>query len=79
MNTLIFALVFVPLLAFILVVLPLWLVLYFRDRNRQSHALSNEEWQEVRRTLAMTERLDQRLASLEAILDANHKGWRNQP
>ena len=79
MNTLIFALLFVPLLAFMLVVLPLWLVLYFRDRNRQSHALSNEEWNEIQRTLDTTARLEQRLASLEAILDANQQGWRNQP
>ena len=79
MNALVFALLFVPLLAFMLVVLPLWLILYFRDRNRQSRALSNEEWNEIRRTLDTTERLEQRLASLEAILDANQQGWRNQP
>ena len=79
MNALVFALLFVPLLAFMLVVLPLWLILYFRDRNRQSRALSNEAWNEIRRTLDTTERLEQRLASLEAILDANQQGWRNQP
>ena len=79
MSVLIFALLFVPLLAFMVVVLPLWLILHFRDRNRQSHALSNEEWNEIQRTLDTTARLEQRLASLEAILDANQQAWRNQP
>lgn len=79
MNGLVFALIFVPVLAFLLVVLPMWLTLYYRDRNRQSHALSSEEWQEIRRTLELSDKLDQRIATLEAILDRDNKGWRNEP
>jgi len=77
MSGLVFTLLFVPLLAFVLVVLPMWITLYYRDRNRQSHALSSEEWDEIRRMIETTERLESRLVTLEAILDADHKGWRN--
>ena len=76
MNGYVFTLVFVPLMSFIVVVLPMWIVLSYRDRNRRSRALSDDEWTEIRRTLELSEKLDQRLASLEAILDSDHKGWR---
>lgn len=71
------ALLLVPLLAFVLFVLPLWIVLYYRERSRQSHALSADEWKEIARMIETTERLEQRLATLEAILDQDNKGWRN--
>ena len=79
MNGLVFTLLFVPLMAFTVIVLPTWLTLHYRDRNRHSHALSADEWKELQRMLEMTERLESRLASLEAILDNEHKGWRNNP
>ena len=77
MSSQLLTLVLVPLIAFIVVVLPLWIVLYYRDRNRQSHALSADEWKEIMRMIETTERLETRLAALEAILDSDHKGWRN--
>jgi phage shock protein B len=77
MNGFVFALIFVPLMAFMLVVLPTWLVFYYRDRNRQSHSLSADEWQELQRMIETTERLERRLAALETILDRDHTGWRN--
>jgi phage shock protein B len=77
MSGFVFTLIFVPLMAFIVVVLPLAITLWFRDRNRQSHALTGEEWTEVRRMLEATERLESRIRSLEAILDSENKGWRN--
>jgi phage shock protein B len=79
MNGYVFVLLFVPLMAFIVVVLPTWVVLHYRDRNRHSHTLSADEWRELQRMLETTERLESRLASLEAILDSEHKGWRNNP
>ena len=78
MNGYVFTLLFVPLLVFLLIVLPMWIRAYYRDRDRQSRALSDDEWQEIRRTLELTEKLEQRLATLEAILDSDHRGWRNQ-
>jgi phage shock protein B len=79
MNGYVFALIFVPLMAFMVVVLPMWVVLYYRDRNRQTHTLSSDEWRELQRMFESTERLEARLAALESILDNEHKGWRNNP
>jgi phage shock protein B len=78
MNGFVFTLIFIPLIAFVLVVLPLWIVLYYRDSSRRSRALSEDEWNEIRRTLELSEKLEQRLVTLEAILDAEHKGWREE-
>lgn len=79
MNGYVFALIFVPLMAFILVVLPTWLVFYYRDRSRLSHSLSADEWRELQRIVETTEQLESRLAALETILDRDHRNWRNTP
>jgi phage shock protein B len=79
MNGFVFALIFVPLMAFMLVVLPTWLVFHYRERTRQSHTLTADEWSELRGMLETAERLERRLAALETILDRDHAGWRNNP
>ena len=78
MSGLVFTLIFVPLLAFVVIVMPTWLTLHYRDQRRQSRELSTDEWNEIEQILARAEKLDERIATLELILDAEHKGWRNQ-
>ena len=78
MNGYVFTLLFVPLIAFTVIVLPTWLTMYYRDKNRQSRELSGAEWEEIQRTLEHAEHLEQRVVSLEAILDAEHKDWRKE-
>jgi len=76
MNGYIFTLVFVPLMAFVVIVLPTWITFYYRDKRNSSRSLSEDEWKEVDAAVANTERLSNRIATLEAILDAEHRGWR---
>ena len=78
MSGLVFTIIFVPFLAFLVIVMPTWLVLYYRDKQRQSRELSVDEWHEISQTLERAEKLEERIATLELILDAEHKGWRNQ-
>lgn len=78
MNGFVFTLVFVPLMAFIVIVLPTWITFYYRDRRQRSRTLSEEEWNEVDAMISNSERLEARIATLEAILDAEHQGWRDQ-
>ncbi len=79
MDGKIFALLFVPMILFITVVMPMWLNMYYRDKRRQSRELSQDEWAEVERTLERAAKLEERIANLEAILDAKDSHWRQQP
>lgn len=78
MSGLVFTIIFVPLVVFLVIVMPTWLVLHYRDKQRQSRELSVDEWHEIEQTLERAEKLEERIATLELILDAEHKGWRNQ-
>ena len=78
MNGYVFTLLFVPLIAFTVCVLPIWITMYYRDKSRQGRELSGDEWEEIQRTLEHAERLEQRVMSLEAILDAEHSDWRKE-
>lgn len=77
MSSYVFTLLFVPLIAFIVIVLPIWVTLYYRDRSRAGRELNADEWQEINRMLEQAERLEQRVNSLEAILDHQTPDWRN--
>ncbi|MGI9294450.1 MAG: envelope stress response membrane protein PspB [Pseudomonadales bacterium] len=74
----IFFLLFVPMILFITIVMPMWLRLYYKDKRRQSRELSQDEWAEVERTLERAAKLEERIANLEAILDAQDNHWRQQ-
>ncbi len=78
MSGLVFTIIFVPLVVFLVIVMPTWLVLHYRDKQRQSRELSVDEWHEIEQTLERAGKLEERIATLELILDAEHKGWRNQ-
>ncbi|MGI9284343.1 MAG: envelope stress response membrane protein PspB [Pseudomonadales bacterium] len=78
MDGKIFALLFVPMILFITVVMPMWLNMYYRDKRRQSRELSQDEWAEVERTLERAAKLEERIANLEAILDAQDIHWKEK-
>ncbi|MEH6578287.1 MAG: envelope stress response membrane protein PspB [Amphritea sp.] len=68
---------FVPTVAFISVVLPLWLVLHYWSKSRMSKGLSEQELDTLSQALAQAEKLEQRVRTLETILDAEHPQWRD--
>ena len=59
----------IPLTLFVLFVLPVWLWLHYNNRSGRD-ALSQSEQQ--------AKRMRERIASLEAILDAEHPNWRDR-
>lgn len=72
------AILFVPVLLFVIIVMPLWLLLHYVTRWRAGRGLSAEDermlgdlWQQARR-------LEDRIGTLETILDAEAPGWRTR-
>ena len=73
-----FFFVFVPTIVFIVVVLPLWLLLHYLTRWRASRGLSAEDERMLADLWKNARRLEERVATLETILDAEAPGWRTR-
>jgi len=68
---------FVPSILFIVIVMPLWLILHYWSKSREGKGLSQEQGQVLEQMDQTVARLEQRINSLESILDEQHQGWRN--
>lgn len=71
-----FEFLFVPTILFMLVVAPVWIGLHYRSVNRSSRGLNAEDRDNVERLLETVDTLSERIATLEALLDAEHGDWR---
>lgn len=69
---------FVPAVIFMGLVLPLWLILHYISKSRQSRGLSAQDRQALVEALEVVEKLEDRIETLEAILDADHSNWRTR-
>ncbi len=67
----------IPLTLFVLFVLPVWLWLHYNNRSGRD-ALSHSEQQRLAQLNDEAKRMRERIASLEAILDAEHPNWRDR-
>lgn len=71
--------IFVPIILFILIVAPIWLWLHYREKQRQREAAGAGQAVAGSGELARTaERLEERVAALEALLDAEMPDWRKR-
>jgi len=69
---------FVPTILFLLVVAPIWITMHYRSVNRSTRSLNEEDRHSIESMLATVDKLVERIAALEAILDDDHPGWRQQ-
>lgn len=69
---------FVPTVIFMGLVAPLWLVLHYRSKSRKSKGLSEQDRATLEDALIVVDKLEARIETLEAILDAEHQGWRGK-
>lgn len=73
-----FDFLFVPTILFITVVMPIWIVMHYRSKNASQRGLDDHQRQELDDLLSSIDQLTDRIDTLEAILDAEHGGWRQQ-
>jgi len=59
-----------PLIIFLLVVAPIWLVLHYRSKRQINTGLSEEELALLRELAHRADRFAERLDTLERLLDA---------
>ena len=67
---------FVPVIIFLVIVAPIWLVLHYVTRWRSSRTLSREDERMLVDLWESAKRLEHRIVTLEKILDAEAPQWR---
>jgi phage shock protein B len=70
--------VFVPLVVFLVLVAPIWLLLHYLTRWRQTRALSTEDERMLVDLWQSAKKMEDRIETLERILDADGPGWRKK-
>ena len=67
-----------PVIIFMIIVAPIWLVLHYRSKRQVSQGLSEEEYIQLSDLSEMADNMADRIKTLEAILDAETPDWRNK-
>lgn len=67
-----------PIIIFMLVVAPIWLILHYRSKRQISQGLSEEEYVQLSELSELADKMADRIKTLEAILDAESPEWRNK-
>lgn len=67
----------VPLIVFLVIVAPIWIVMHYRSINRSSQALNEEDRENIDAMLATIDTLQDRIRALESLLDIDQPGWRS--
>jgi phage shock protein B len=69
---------FVPVIIFMGLVAPLWLVLHYLSKRRSAKGLVEEDRVELDDLLKTADRLTDRIEILERILDVDSPNWRDK-
>lgn len=67
-----------PIVIFLLVVAPIWLVLHYRSKRQVNQGLSESEYIQLSELSELADKMSDRIKTLEAILDAESPEWRNR-
>jgi phage shock protein B len=68
----------VPLILFVIVVAPVWIIAHYTTRWRVAKSLTSEDERLLTELHDSAARMEARLQSLETILDAESPGWRTR-
>ena len=74
----ILGLLFVPLIVFLVIVAPIWIIAHYTTRWRQTRMLTSEDEKLLQELWNSVDRMESRINNLERILDAEVADWRKQ-
>jgi phage shock protein B len=69
---------FVPVVVFLVIVAPIWILLHYMTRWRQTRMLSSEDEKLLAELWGSVDKMESRINTLERILDAEVADWRKQ-
>jgi len=68
----------VPMIIFMLVVAPVWLVLHYRSQRKMNQGLSQDEAEALVKLTRQATTMGERIKTLETILDDEMPDWRKK-
>ena len=68
--------IFIPVVVFLVVVAPIWIVLHYRSASKTADGLSSGERGELEEMIEVANKMAERIEILEAILDVESPEWR---
>jgi phage shock protein B len=71
-------LIMVPVIIFMLLVAPIWLILHYRSKRQITQGFSEEEYKQLSELSELADKMTDRIKTLEAILDAETPDWRSK-
>lgn len=72
MNDIIMA----PIIIFMVFVAPIWVIMHYRTAGKKAVGLSDNEQNSLDELTDIAESMDDRITTLESILDAETPDWR---
>ncbi|MCC2605509.1 envelope stress response membrane protein PspB [Planctobacterium marinum] len=67
-----------PIVVFLVIVAPIWLILHYRSKKQLSQGLSEAEIKTLNELARQAEGMADRIKTLEAILDEESPEWRSK-
>lgn len=71
-----FEFLIVPTILFMVVVMPIWLVMHYKSKNRTGRGLNDDDQAVLDDLLRTLDSLADRMEALESILDERNPRWR---
>lgn len=67
-----------PLVLFCLFVAPIWIIAHYRYKGRNSDEAVREDREKIDSLLHLAGKMEDRIHTLEDILDKQHPNWRRE-
>ncbi len=67
-----------PVMLFLLIVAPIWIIVHYRQRCKEVDGLNTKERVELSELARAANKMAARIETLEAILDAETPDWRDK-
>lgn len=65
-----------PILVFMVIVAPIWIIMHYRTAGKKAVGLSVDEQGSLDHLIDTANRMEDRISTLESILDAETPDWR---
>ncbi len=70
--------IFVPVIVFLVIVAPIWIILHYKSIARTADGLTSGERVELDDMIDVANKMAARIETLEAILDVENPEWREE-
>ncbi len=69
---------FVPIVVFLVIVAPIWIVFHYKTKANAVNGLTTRERAELNEMIDVANKMAARIETLEAILDVESPDWREK-